>query len=210
MLSPLPVPTEAWQVISMDFIEGLPTSGHANCILVIVDKLSKFAHFIPLHHPYTAQKVAQVFLDNVFRLHGLPTHIISDRNPIFTSSFWGELFRLAQVTLAMSSTYHPRSDGQTECINQYLEIYLRCFVHSCPWQWLKWLTLAEYWYNTSSHSALGRSSFEVLYGRSPQHFGITDASASPVYDVDIMLAERSTMLAAVRQHLLRATTAHEE
>lgn len=91
----------------MDFIDGLPTSGHANCIMVVVDKLSKFAHFVPLHHPYTAPKVAQAFLDNVFRLHGLPTHIISDRDPVFTSSFWRELFRLAQVTLAMSSAYHP-------------------------------------------------------------------------------------------------------
>ena len=91
----------------MDFIEGLPTSGNANCIMVMVDKLSKFAHFVPLRHPYTAQKVTQAFLDNIFRLHGLPTHIILDRDPIFTSSFWRELFRLAQVTLAMSSAYYP-------------------------------------------------------------------------------------------------------
>ena len=132
LLSPLPVPGEAWQMVSMDFIEGLPTSGNANCIMVVVDKLSKFAHFVPLRHPYTAQKVTQVFLDNIFRLHGLPTHIILDRDPIFTSSFWRELFRLAQVTLAMSSAYHPQSDGQTERVNQCLETYLRCCVHSCP------------------------------------------------------------------------------
>lgn len=71
----------------MDFIDGLPTSGSANCIVVVVDKFSKFAHFTPLHHPYNAQKVAQVFLDSIFRLHGLPWHIISDRDPGFTSSF---------------------------------------------------------------------------------------------------------------------------
>jgi hypothetical protein len=92
MLSPLSVPEEAWQIVSMDFIEGLPTSGNANYIMVVVDKLSKFAHFVSFHHPYTAQKVAQAFQDNIFRLHGLPTHIISDRDPIFTSSFWRELF----------------------------------------------------------------------------------------------------------------------
>ena len=107
LLSPLLVPAEAWQMVSMDLIDGLPPSGHANCIMVVVDKLSKFAHFIPLHHPYTAQRVAQAFLDNIFKIHGLPTHIISDRDPIFTSQFWRELFRLAQVTLAMSSAYHP-------------------------------------------------------------------------------------------------------
>lgn len=164
LLSPLPVPNEAWQMISMDFIEGLLTYGHANCIMVIVDKFSKFAHFVALHHPYTAQKVAQAFLDNVFRLHDLPSTIISDHDPIFTSTFWRELFRLAQVTLAMSSAYHPQSDGQTKCVNQCLETYLRCFVHSCPRQWLKWLPLAEYWYNTIEHSTLGKSPFQVLYG----------------------------------------------
>jgi len=191
-------------MVSMDFIDGLPPSGHANCIMVVVDKLSKFAHFIPLHHPYTAQRVAQAFLDNIFKIHGLPTHIISNRDPIFTSQFWRELFCLAQVTLAMSSAYHPQSDGQTERVNQCLETYLRCFVHSCPRQWLKWLPLAEYWYNTSSHSALGKSPFEVLFGRSPRHFGITELAASPVPDVASMLAERTTMLASVRQHLLHA------
>jgi hypothetical protein len=111
LLSPLPVPNNSWEVISIDFIEGLPTSGHVNCIMVIVDKFSKFSHFIPLHHPFLAQKVTQVFLDNIFRLHGLPTHIISDRDPIFTSQFWRELFHLAQVQLCMSTAYHPRSDG---------------------------------------------------------------------------------------------------
>jgi hypothetical protein len=132
LLSPLPVPTEAWQVVTMDFIDGLPTSAHANCIMVVVDKLSKFAHFIPLHHLFTASKIAQVFLDNVFRLHGLPTHIVSDRDPIFTSMFWRELFRLSQVTLAMRSAYHPQFDRQTERVSQCLETYLRCFIHSCP------------------------------------------------------------------------------
>jgi hypothetical protein len=172
--------------------------------MVIVDKFSKFTHFVPLDHPFTAPKVAQAFLDNIFRLHGMPTHIISDRDPIFTSSFWRELFRLAQVTLAMSSAYHPQSDGQTERVNPCLETYLRCFVHSCPRQWLKWLPLAEYWYNRSEHSALGKSPFQVLYGRSPRHFGIADHSASPVSVAKTMVSERATMLAAVRQHLLRA------
>ena len=80
LLQPLLVPDQAWQVVCVDFIEGLPTSGNANCIMVVVDKLSKFAHFVPLRHPYTAQKVAQAFLDKIFLIHGLPTHIISDRD----------------------------------------------------------------------------------------------------------------------------------
>lgn len=95
----------------MDFIEGLPRSSAANCIMVIIDGFSKFAHFVPLLHPFSAQQVAQLFLDNVYRLHGMPTHIVSDRDRIFTSTFWRELFRLAQVQLNMSSAYHPQSDG---------------------------------------------------------------------------------------------------
>lgn len=204
LLSPLPVPSESWQMISMDFIEGLPTSSHANCLMVIVDKFSKYAHFLPLHHPFNAQKVAQVFIDSVYRLHGMPTHIISNRDPVFTSVFWQELFRLAQVELCLSSAHHPQSNGQTERVNQCLETYLRCFVHSCPRQWLKWISLAEFWYNTSFHSALGRSPFEVLYGHTPKHFGITNEVVSPIPDVASQVAERETMLAAVHQHLLRA------
>ena len=79
----------------MDFIEGLPRSGAANRLMVVVDRFSKFAHFIPLLHPFNAQQVAQAFLDNTYRLHGLPTHIISGHDRIFTSVFWRELFRLA-------------------------------------------------------------------------------------------------------------------
>lgn len=114
LLQPLPVPASAWQMISLDFVEGLPRSGNANCILVVVDSFTKYAHFIPLLHPFTALGVAKAFLNNVYKPHGLPSVIISDRNRIFTSQFWKELFRLADVSLHMSSSYHSQSDGQTE------------------------------------------------------------------------------------------------
>jgi hypothetical protein len=99
LLAPLRVPKGAWQVISMDFIEGQPLSGSATCILVIVHKFSKYNHFIPLHHHFTAAVVAQAFLHNVYKLHGLPTTIISDRHRVFTNQFWQELFKAAKVQL---------------------------------------------------------------------------------------------------------------
>lgn len=164
LLQPLPVPDSAWQVISLDFIEGLPLSNGYNSLLVVVDLLTKYGYFIPLQHPFTAASVAKAFFHSVYHLHGLPKTLISDRNRIFTSHFWTKLFKLADVNLCKSSAYHPQSDGQTERLNQCVETYLRCFVHACPSKWSQWLSSAEFWYNTCDHSAIGRTPFEALYG----------------------------------------------
>lgn len=204
LLQPLPVPDQAWQIISLDFIEGLPRSGPANCILVVVDTFSKYAHFIGLLHPFSALKVAKVFLSSVYRLHGLPEAIISDRDKIFTSTLWQELFRLTGTKLQMSTAYHPQSDGQTERVNQCLETFLRSFVHSCPAKWNSWLPLAEFWYNTCTHSALKVSPFEALYGRPPRHFGLTPSDAVSHPDLATWLENRELMLKSIKQHLLRA------
>lgn len=88
LLQPLAVPEQAWQVITMDFIEGRPVSSSYNCILVVVDKFSKYSHFIKLKHPFTALKVAKLFMDNIYKLHGMPQAIVSDRDRIFTSQLW--------------------------------------------------------------------------------------------------------------------------
>lgn len=132
LLQPLPVPSTAWQVIPMDFVEGLPKSGSADCVLVVVDYFTKYAHFLPLHHPFTAASVAKVFMAQVYKLHGLPSAIVTDRDRVFTSQFWKELFSSADVQLQMSSAYHPQSDGQTEHLNQTMDTFLRCFVNACP------------------------------------------------------------------------------
>jgi len=155
LLQPLQVPKHAWQVISMDFIEGLPKSAGYDCILVVVDTLSKYSHFLSLKHQFSAASIAKLFHNQVYRLHGMPLSIISDHDRVFTSKFWQELFRLANVRLNMSSAYHPQSDGQTKRVNQCLETFLRCFVHACPKSWSQWLSLAEFWFNTSTHSATG-------------------------------------------------------
>ena len=109
-------------MISLDFVEGLPLSDSYNCVLVMVDLLTKYGHFIPLRHPFTAIGVAKAFFHSVYRLHGLPSAIISDRDRIFTSHFCTELFKLGDVKLCRSTVYHPQSDGQTERLNQCLEL----------------------------------------------------------------------------------------
>lgn len=167
LLQPLDVPNQAWQVVYMDFIEGLPKSPKFDTILVVIDKYTKYAHFNPLAHPFSALTVAQAYLDSVYKLHGLPKGIVSDRDKIFV---WRELFRLFDTHL-MSSFYHPQMDGQSERLNQCLEGILRCVVNACPCQWNKWHLVAELWYNTNFHSALESSPFEVLYGHPPWQFG---------------------------------------
>lgn len=137
LLQLLAVPDRAWKVVSLDFIEGMPKSQGKDTILVIIDKFSKYAHFLPLTHPFTALSVAQLYFSQVYKLHGLPEAIISDRDRIFTSALWQELFRLSGTQLLMSSSYHPQTDGQTERLNQCLEAFLWCSVHSCPSQWHK-------------------------------------------------------------------------
>ncbi|KAL8158750.1 hypothetical protein V2J09_000287 [Rumex salicifolius] len=107
LLQPLPIPVGVWESVSLDFIEGLPPSFGKHCILVVVDRLSKNAHFLALSHPYTALDVAQTYLDNVFKLHGMPHSLISDRDPTFLSEVWKELFRVHGVDLHFSSAYHP-------------------------------------------------------------------------------------------------------
>lgn len=167
LLQPLPVPSEVWCDISMDFIEAFPKVGGKSVLLTVVDRFSKYAHFIPLGHPYTAAAVARAFFDTIVRLHGIPSSIVSDRDTVFTSAFWRELFRLAGVTLNMSSAFHPQSDGQSEIVNRVITMYLRCLDGDRPRSWLQWLPWAEYCYNTSYQTAIQCSPFRVVYGRDP-------------------------------------------
>lgn len=204
LLQPLPVPLQAWHTMTMDFVEGLPKSGGYDTILVVVDKFTKFAKFIPLTHPFTAYSVAQAFIQHVYDVFGMPQVIISDRDRIFTSALWKELFKLVDVKLNMSSSYHPQTDGQTERLNQCLEAFLRCTVHSSPHKWSSWLSQAQHWYNTSFHIVLGKSPYEVLFARKPTHFGVVDVGSSTIPDVQVWLQERAQMNEILHQQLTRA------
>jgi hypothetical protein len=111
-LQPLPIPPSNWWDISMDFIVGLPKSGNKEFIMVVFDHISKYAHFYAMQHPFTTSTVAQVFMDNIFKLHGMPHSIVSDSDPTFTNNFWQKLVKLQGTQLHLNTTYHPQTDGQ--------------------------------------------------------------------------------------------------
>jgi hypothetical protein len=135
-LQSLPIPTSIWTDISMEFIVGLPKVGNKSVIMVVVNPLSKYANFCALPHPFMPSMVAQFFIDNIFKQHGMPTSIVSDRDATFTSTFWQELFKLQGMQLNMSTTYHPQMDGQKEFMNKCLETYLHSFSLDKPHQWV--------------------------------------------------------------------------
>jgi hypothetical protein len=167
LLQPLPVPDAVWMDISMDFVEGFPKVGGKSVVMTIVDRLSKYAHFIVLGHPYSATSVVKAFFDQVVRLHGVPASIVSDRDPVFTSTIWQELFLLSGTRLCLSFAFRPQTDGQFEVSNRIIAVYLRCLAGDQPRSWLRWLPWVEYCFNTSYQTALKMTPFKVVYGRPP-------------------------------------------
>lgn len=184
-------------------MEGLPKSQNVDTILVVVDRQSKYAHFVGLRHPFTAPSVAAVFIKKIVRLHGFPATIILDRDRVFMSLFWQELFRAQETALLRSTAYHPQTDGQTEVVNKTLESYLRCFIQGKPRYWAKWLSWAEFWYNTNSHSSTKYSPFEVLYGRPPPSLVRFTEQGTAVASLEEQLIERDVVLDELKSNLTR-------
>jgi transposase InsO family protein len=139
-----------------------------NAVMFVVDRLSKYAHFVSLSHPYVAGTLARLFMDNIFKLHRMPQTIVNDRDSVFSSNFWKDIFRLSGIELLMSSSYHPQTGGQTKVMNKGLEGYLSRFSEDRPRDWARWLSLAEWAYNTSTHTSTKISPFEAVYGQPPQ------------------------------------------
>lgn len=204
LLQPLLIPQTIWEEITMDFIVKLPKSQGYDAILVVVDRLSKYAHFMALRHPYSAKTVAEVFIREVVRLHGVPVSIVSDRDPLFLSTFWRELFRMQGTQLNMSIAYHPTTNRQTEVINRILEGCLRCFCSEQPKNWHAVLPWAEYWYNTSYQGAARCTPFETVYGKAPPSLNRFVPGESVVEAVAQDLMTRDEALRQLKFHLSRA------
>uniref|UniRef100_A0AAV1USR2 Integrase catalytic domain-containing protein n=1 Tax=Peronospora matthiolae TaxID=2874970 RepID=A0AAV1USR2_9STRA len=167
-LQPLPVPAECWESISMDFVFGLPKDARKNTgILVFVDKFSKMVHLVAVPASITASGCACVFIDTIFRLHGLPRELVSDRDPRFTADFWRSVFKSLGTRLKMSTSDHPESDGQTERANRVLEEILRGYVHSFK-SWSEFLPMVEFAINNSVHASTTHMPFNVNGLRHPR------------------------------------------
>ena len=178
----------------MDFITNLPFSHGYSTILVVVEKLSKFAHFIALKATFNSKIVEDAFIANIVKMHGFPKTIFSDRDRVFISSFWQQLFKVQGTTLAMSSAYHPQSDDQTKVLSKTLEMYLRCFVFDYPKAWFDMLPWAQLGYNTSFHHSIGMPPFKAVFGRDPPSVVPYECNSKDPTSIQESLTARDTLL----------------
>jgi len=167
-LMPNSIPEKPWTHILADFITKLPLSQGYDSILVVVDRLTKMVHFIPTTEKMSAEGLARLFRDNVWKLHSLPESIISDRGPQFAAGLMWELNEMLGIKSKLSTAFHSQTDGQTERINQELEQYLRMFIDYRQEQWPEWLGTAEFAYNNKAHSSTRTSPFKANYGQDPR------------------------------------------
>jgi hypothetical protein len=167
-LVPTQIPTENWQIISVDFITELPESQGFDSIMAVVDRKSKRLHVMPTTTQVSSEGAARLYRDNVWRHHGLSEQVISDRGSVFVSEFTRELSTLLGIKIAASTAYHPQTDGQTERVNQEIEQYLRLFVNHRQDDWVEWLALAEFAYNNRIQASTRHSPFMLDTGRNPR------------------------------------------
>ena len=170
LLHPLAIPDRPWSHISMDFVTGLPPSDGNDTILTIVDRFSKAVHYVPLPKLPSAAEMADLLTVHVVRLHGIPSDIVSDRGPQFTSKVWQAFCRGIGATVSLTSGYHPQSNGQAERANQTLEDTLRCYCARNPSSWSRCLPWVEYAHNTLVSTSSGYSPFETSLGYNPPLF----------------------------------------
>jgi len=167
-LMPNSIPKKPWAHISADFITKLLLAQGYDSILVVVDRLTKMVYFIPTTEKTSAEGLARLFRDNVWKLHGLPESIILDRGPQFAAGLMRELNQMLGIESKISTAFHPQTDGQTKRVNQKLEQYLRMFIDHQQEQWPDWLGMAEFVYNNKVHLSTKISPFKANYGQDPR------------------------------------------
>lgn len=179
-LQSLKVPTRPWADISHDMIVKLPLSDGYDSIWVVIDRLTKMAHFIPCYESMSSEDLADLYLLHVFRLHGLPSSITSDRGSTFASAFTRRLHELLGITTRLTTAYHPQANGQTERTNQTLETYLRSFISYQQDDWVTLLPLAEFAFNNATSDSTQKSPFFANYGYDPRFDLVSSSGASSV------------------------------
>ncbi|KAD2392908.1 hypothetical protein E3N88_39885 [Mikania micrantha] len=166
MLQQLELPVWKWEMITMDFITKLPRTSRGNdTIWVIIDRLTKSAHFLSMKETYSMDRLAQLYVNEIVSLHGVPLSIVSDRDSRFTSRFWQSFQKALGTRLNFSTAYHPQTDGQSERTIQTLEDMLRACVIDFGGSWDDHLPLMDFSYNNSYHSSIQTAPFEALYGK---------------------------------------------
>lgn len=201
----LEIPSKPWASIGMDFITQLPkTSADHDAILVVVDRLTKKAEFIPTTTTATAPETARLFFKHIFKEHGIPIQgIVCDRDSKFTSNFWKELIRLCGTTLNMSTAFHPQTDGQTERTNRTLEEMLRHYVSPCQDDWDEHLPACQFAYNSSKHESTSMSPFAANYGYEPDA-PIDAVLRTQMPAVQNFLVTLKSNIAKAKKYLLQA------
>lgn len=198
----LTIPVKKWDEITMDFITKLPRTSHGyDTIWVVVDRLTKSARFIPVKESFFVDKLAEVYIDEVVKFHGVPTSIISDRDSRFTSRFWQSFQKQLGSKILLSTAYHPQTDGQSERTIQTLEDMLRACVIEFGGCWDKHLSLAEFSYNNNYHSSIKMAPYEALYGtpcRTPTCW--TEAVERPLAGPEIV-EETEAKIKMIREHM---------
>ncbi|QRW23043.1 Retrotransposable element Tf2 protein [Rhizoctonia solani] len=164
---PLELPSRPWQHVSYDMIVDLPKDGNHDSILVIIDSFTKYGIFVKCSKKLKAPELAELFLEHVWKRHGMPEKTISDRGRVFNNKFLRALYKRLGIDPHFSSAYHPQSDGQTERVNPSIEHFLRAYSGVNQRDWTKWLPMAEFAYNNAVHSSTGKTPFKALYGWEP-------------------------------------------
>ena len=204
LLRPLEIPSRPWKAVTMDFIVKLPSSHSYDSIWVVCDRLTRYAHFIPCLETIDAAGLAWLFLDRIFRYHGLPDSILSDRGSVFVSQFWTELLKLLQVKIHTSTAYHPQTDGLTERTNQTLETYLRAYCSYQQDDWVDYLPLAEFAFNNLENSSTHQTPFFANFAHHPTFepvltkCSMVPATTDLTAQLNIIHAEMCTKLAHVQ------------